>query len=61
MRRGRGGGGVGDVGQLDEVLVEPLAVGLLGGDLLLDFLVGDDAATLAGSIGRTPASEPMMT
>ena len=41
--RGGLGGAVGDVGELDEVLVEPRAVRLLGGDLLLDLLVGDDA------------------
>ena len=44
VRRRRRVRGVGDVGELDEVLIEPLAVGLLGGDLLLDLLVGDDAA-----------------
>ena len=44
VRRRRGVRGVGDVGKFDEVLIEPLAVGLLGGDLLLDLLVGDDAA-----------------
>ena len=44
MRRRRGVRGVGNVGELDEILIEPFAVGLLGGDLLLDLLVGDDAA-----------------
>ncbi len=37
-------GYVGQVRELDLVLRDPLAVGLLGGDGLLDLLVGDDAA-----------------
>ena len=45
---GRSGrGGCGQVVEVDEVLVEPLAVGALGGEATLDFLVLDDA-TLRG-------------
>jgi hypothetical protein len=42
---GRRHGGCGGQGlELDEMLVEPLAVGTIAGELLLDFGVGDDAA-----------------
>ena len=40
---GRSGG---DVGQLDEIFIEPLAIRLLRGDALFDFLIGDDASFL---------------
>ena len=39
-------GGGGQVVEVDEVLVEPGAVGEFGGELALDFLIGDDAALI---------------
>ena len=41
-----GGLAVGQVGELDDAALEPLAVGLARGDLLLDLAVLDDAAAL---------------
>ena len=44
MRFGGDLRGVGDVRKFDELVVEPLTVGLFRSDLLLDFVIGDDAA-----------------
>jgi hypothetical protein len=47
--------GLGQVGQVDQVLVEPLAVRALRDDLLLDLLVLDDPA-LGGRVDQEHAA-----
>ena len=38
--------GFGDIGELDEIVIQPLTVGLFGSDPALDFLIRDDPAFL---------------
>ena len=38
--------GVGDVGELDQIVGEPLAIGFFSGNLALDFFIRHDAAFL---------------
>ena len=49
-----------DIFELNRMLLQPLAIRMLGGDLVLDFIVANDAALLSVNHQHTTGAETVL-